>query len=82
MTSLNVNSYLGLWYEMYADSYVLSTFQRGAYCAQALYGLNTNGSVSVYNYQTENAPNGPVSDIYVSYKSVLSFGSLTCVSVG
>ena len=69
VTSLNVNSYLGLWYELYADAYVLSTIQRGAYCAQALYGLNPNGSISVYNYQTDNAPNGAVSDISVSTRA-------------
>jgi len=61
--SLDVNSYLGLWYQVYADSYVINSFEKDAYCVTAKYGDNGDGKISVHNYETVGAPNGTVSVI-------------------
>lgn len=48
--SLDVGSYLGLWYQMAADKLVLSTTEKDVFCATALYGDNGDGTISVHNY--------------------------------
>ena len=35
----NVESYLGLWYQMYADSFVTNSFEKNAYCDTATYTM-------------------------------------------
>eukprot|EP00753_Platysulcus_tardus_P021346 PLAT8853.1.p1 GENE.PLAT8853.1~~PLAT8853.1.p1 ORF type:complete len:217 (-),score=66.36 PLAT8853.1:49-666(-) len=56
--ALNVTAYLGVWYQLYADPFVLNTFQKGADCARATYTLFTpnNGSVAVCNDQRTGSP--------------------------
>lgn len=49
---------------MYSNPVVLASFQKGAFCATALYGDNGDGTVSVYNYETVDSPTGNVTDIY------------------
>ena len=55
---LDVNKYVGLWYQMYADSIVYNTFEKDSFCDTATYGLQTDGSIGVHNYAKVGAPNG------------------------
>lgn len=55
--SLNVTQYLGLWYQVYTDSFN-AIFEPTPYCATAKYGLYPNGSVSVRNIDRQGAYNG------------------------
>mmetsp|Transcript_6535 Transcript_6535/g.10676 ORF Transcript_6535/g.10676 Transcript_6535/m.10676 type:complete len:386 (-) Transcript_6535:199-1356(-) len=61
--TLDVNSYVGRWYQMYADELVLSTIEPDAYCVTADYGLKEDGTISVHNYQTTGSPTEGVSVI-------------------
>eukprot|EP01038_Epipyxis_sp_PR26KG_P007835 gene7835-10641_t len=56
--ALDVSKYLGLWYQMAADQIVYSTFEKDSYCATALYGLNSDGTLSVHNYAKTSSPTG------------------------
>lgn len=54
---LGVAQYLGHWYQMYADIFVLGTFQKGAFCATA--DVSTFVSIFyysflIYTYTTDN----------------------------
>ncbi|XP_033630533.1 apolipoprotein D-like [Asterias rubens] len=60
---LELPSYLGRWYQMYADFVVVSTFERNAYCVTADYGLNPNKTISVYNANRVDSPTGKLNDI-------------------
>jgi lipocalin len=60
VSSLDVNKYIGLWYQMYADQIVYSTFEKDSYCSTAKYGLNEDNTISVHNYATIGSPNGNV----------------------
>lgn len=46
---LDLNSYLGHWYQVYTNNFNEFTFESSAYCATADYGINTNGTLSVLN---------------------------------
>lgn len=54
---LNVTQYLGLWYQVYTDSFN-AIFEPTPFCATAKYGLNANGSVSVRNIDRQGGFNG------------------------
>jgi len=57
---LDVNKYVGLWYQTYANIYSTATFEKDGYCITALYGTDTDqGDISVHNYQTIGGPTGP-----------------------
>jgi len=58
VTELDVNKYVGLWYQMYADSIVYNTFEKDSYCDTATYVLQTDGTIGVHNYAKVGAPNG------------------------
>lgn len=60
---LDVNAYVGTWYQMYADQLVYSTIEPNAYCVTAKYGLLDDGSISVHNYQTTGSPSEGVDTI-------------------
>ena len=60
---LNINSYLGLWFQMSADQLVYDTIEPDAYCVTAQYGDNGDGTISVHNYQTTGAPDSGVDTI-------------------
>ena len=49
--SLNINAYLGKWYQVYSDKFVTSTFEKNAKCISAVYGLYGVNNISVYNEQ-------------------------------
>mmetsp|Transcript_6308 Transcript_6308/g.9524 ORF Transcript_6308/g.9524 Transcript_6308/m.9524 type:complete len:204 (+) Transcript_6308:57-668(+) len=61
--TLDLNAYVGRWYQMYADQLVYSTIEPDAYCVTADYALQSDGSVSVHNYQTTGSPTEGVSTI-------------------
>jgi apolipoprotein D and lipocalin family protein len=61
--TLDVESYLGLWYQVYADSLVYSTIEPDAQCVTALYGLRDDGKISVHNYQTTGSPDSGIDTI-------------------
>ncbi|XP_071479449.1 uncharacterized protein [Diadema antillarum] len=60
---LDVEQYLGRWYQMFTDFVVTSTFERNAVCVTADYGLNGPGNISVYNANREKTPDGDLNDI-------------------
>lgn len=55
---LDVRKYIGLWYQMYADSIVYNTFEKDSYCDTASYDIQTDGSIGVHNYAKVGGPNG------------------------
>lgn len=62
--SVDISKYIGRWYQVKQDKFN-ALFQGGtAYCATADYGLNTDGTVSVFNSQNTNAVNGTLDQIY------------------
>jgi len=58
VSTLDVPKYLGLWYQMYADAIVYSSFEKDSFCATALYGDNGDGTLSVHNYAATGTPSG------------------------
>lgn len=58
--SVDVNQYLGSWYQVYSDFAVQSTFENSSYCVTATYGINENNTISVLNQETQFGVNGPV----------------------
>jgi lipocalin len=69
--SLNLDAYLGKWYQVYSDNFVSQTFEKDASCVQTTYGLNAPNNISVYNQQTNK--NGEIESIsgyaFISDKS-------------
>lgn len=49
VSKIDINSYLGHWYQVYTDVFNEITFENSTYCATADYGINTNGTISVLN---------------------------------
>lgn len=64
VTSFNATKYLGFWYQTYADAFVDNTFERDNFCVGAVYGINSNGTVSVHNRARIGSVSGPLSEIY------------------
>ena len=79
VSSVDVKSYVGLWYQMYADAVVIDTIEKNSFCDTALYGLNNDGSISVRNYAKIGSPTG---DDYVitgyAYQAKGMFASFYC----
>ena len=72
--------YSGLWYQMAADKIVYNSFEQDAMCVTALYGTNTDGTVSVHNYAKIGYPDkGSVYTIdgYAYYKDATKPGELS-----
>jgi lipocalin len=63
VATLDIESYIGLWYQVYADSLVYSTIEPDAQCVTALYGLRDDGKISVHNYQTTGSPDSGMDTI-------------------
>jgi lipocalin len=63
VNSLDLESYVGLWYQVYADALVYSTIEPDAQCVTALYGLREDGKISVHNYQTTASPDSGMETI-------------------
>ena len=60
---LDIESYEGYWFQMYADKFVYQTFEKDAYCSTATYKDQGGGNLTVHNYQTTGSPTGEVSTI-------------------
>ena len=68
---LDVDAFMGYWYQMYGDNFVFKTTSPGSQCATATYVLQSDGTIGVHNYQTTDAPDGEVATIdgYAYYDS-------------
>lgn len=62
VASLNINQYVGTWYQVYGDRFVMSTFERGGRCITANYELVGANNISVHNSQLD--ANGNVQEIF------------------
>ncbi len=60
----NMQQYLGLWYQAYSDLAVVATFENASVCVTADYGLNENGTVSVWNRERQYSVDGPERQIF------------------
>ena len=49
---------LGHWYQTYSDLAVVATFENASTCVTADYGLNSNGTISVWNRERQYSVNG------------------------
>lgn len=61
---VNINYYTGLWYQTYGDKFVLSTFERDAYCVCANYTALNENTIEVYNWERVGSPSGEIQDIH------------------
>lgn len=60
---LDIESYEGNWYQMYADKFVYQTFEKNLYCGTATYKDQGAGNLTVHNYQTLGSPTGAADTI-------------------
>lgn len=74
---VDLDKYVGRWYQMYADLVLFSTFERGAVCATADYALNDDGTVSVYNNAYIGSPDGPSSNVSGTASATSNPGQFT-----
>jgi lipocalin len=58
VTQIDINSYLGYWYQMYADKVVIDTIEKDSFCETATYGTRDDGKISVLNYAKIGSPTG------------------------
>jgi apolipoprotein D and lipocalin family protein len=60
----NVHQYLGHWVQAYSDLAVIATFENASTCVSADYGMNENGTVSVWNRERQYSVDGPERQIF------------------
>ena len=65
VADVDIDSYLGLWYQMYADSYVTKSFEKDAYCDTAMYTLLDDGKIGVRNYAKTGSPGATGTDYVI-----------------
>ena len=58
-----VERYMGRWYQMYGSATTQAFVERRGQCVTADYGLNDDGTVSVFNAMRVGAPDGEESTI-------------------
>lgn len=63
VSELNIPQYMGRWYQMYADKFVLSTFERNAVCMTADYYVQDDGNINVFNAQNHGVETGELETI-------------------
>ncbi|EDO36965.1 predicted protein, partial [Nematostella vectensis] len=61
--ALNITSYAGRWYQMYADLIVDETYERNSVCTTADYTLRKDGKIGVHNSGRVKTPDGEVKAI-------------------
>lgn len=61
---VDVQQYLGHWYQAYSDLAVTATFENSSYCVTADYGLNPNGTISVWNRERQYSVDGTERQIF------------------
>nr|XP_022312985.1 apolipoprotein D-like [Crassostrea virginica] len=64
--ALDVQKYLGRWFQMYGSQSIYATFERGAYCVTADYTLANDGTnhITVLNSERLNSATGPIKVIH------------------
>lgn len=65
VTEVNIDSYLGLWYQMYSDSFVTNTFEKNAFCDTAMYTKRDDGKIGVRNYAKKGQPDASGTDYVI-----------------
>jgi len=60
---LDVNKYIGRWYEAYGSLIQKATFQKDSYCTCANYGIRKDGKISVFNAGRLHSPTGKANNI-------------------
>ncbi|XP_060585412.1 apolipoprotein D-like [Ruditapes philippinarum] len=60
VAKLDLNKYLGRWYQMFASQSVVTLWESDAYCVTADYELLPNGKVSVLNSERLHNASGPL----------------------
>jgi len=63
VTTLDVPSYMGYWYNMYGDKWVISTTLRNSVCNIANYVLLEDGTFTVHNSGNKKEPTGEIKSI-------------------
>jgi lipocalin len=76
-----LQNYVGHWYQMYADAYVVNTFERGSFCATADYRLNNDATVSLFNSQANGAADGPLSNVTGTAYTTDVAGELSVINI-
>merc|ERR1711871_1055813 len=56
---------LGLWYQMYSDSFVTNTFEKNAFCDTAMYTKRDDGKIGVRNYAKQGQPDASGTDYVI-----------------
>ena len=46
---LDIDAYLGTWYEVVASRFVHLTFERNGFCVSATYSNRPDGTINVFN---------------------------------
>lgn len=46
---LDIDAYLGTWYEVVASRFVHLTFERNGFCVSATYSNRQDGTINVFN---------------------------------
>lgn len=64
VAQFDTSKYLGHWFQAYSDLAVEATFENSSYCVTADYGMNTNGTVSVWNRERQYSVTGPERQIF------------------
>jgi len=62
VATLNVNQFMGTWYQVYSDPFVRSTFEQNGRCVTAEYQVVGNNNISVHNSQLDAS--GNLQEIY------------------
>jgi len=63
VSEVDLSKYTGLWIQAYASPFVTHTFERNGVCIAATYGINNDGSISVFNQQRVSTYDGELRTI-------------------
>merc|ERR1719453_1332961 len=71
---LDLDSYLGKWYQVYGNPVVFNTFEKDAVCVTATYSIRKDGKINVFNAQNTKVPGQGA-------KSITAYGEIPDSSV-